>query len=241
MEAEICKYFKYGYCKYTNHCRMHHLKETCEIGSTCKSSKVCMKRHPKVCKSLSVEGFCRHGDKCAYRHTNQNTIHNQNERDMLNVKVESLEKIVQEMAKTISVLQNELYDQRDNRKYDLKADCVNDINSQENLDCSILGQQSEDNITEIEKGQLKCEHCDYRCKKVITLKKHIKTKHTEKILTCNHCEGKFTSSSYLNVHIADKHCVVSEVVPEENQHNVSFVFSESMLDEFMDPNIQLQV
>ena len=60
-------------------------------------------------------------------------------------------------------------------------------------------------------------------------------------MTCNQCEGKFTSLSYLNVHIDDKHCVLRKVVPEENQHILSFVFSESMLHEFMDPNIQLQV
>ena len=90
MEAEICKHFMYGYCKYTSHCRMHHLNETCKMGSSCKSSKVCMKRHPKVCKLLSVEGFCRHGDKCAYMHRNQNTMHNQNDMVMLNGRVGTL-------------------------------------------------------------------------------------------------------------------------------------------------------
>ena len=73
------------------------------------------------------------------------------------------------------------------------------------------------------------------------MKKHIKTKHVEQILCCNQCGGKFTTSSYLNTHIADKHFIETEVVTKENQHDTSFVFSESMRDEFVDQNFLLQV
>ena len=66
-------------------------------------------------------------------------------------------------------------------------------------------------------------------------------KHEEKILSCNQCEGKFKSSICLSAHVANKHFDGSEVEPEENQLDAIFVFSESMLDEVLDHNIQLQV
>ena len=105
-----------------------------------------MKRHPKVCKILISEGFCRYGDKGAYSHTKQKPTQNQMEMDILNDKVENLEKIVQEKAKTIDLLQNELYNKKGITKYEIETNSV-------------------------------------KCKKVITMKKHMNTKHEEKILS----------------------------------------------------------
>ena len=73
------------------------------------------------------------------------------------------------------------------------------------------------------------------------MKNHIKIKHAEQILTCNQCKKKFTTLSYLNAHITEKNLVEPEVLSDENQYDTSFVFSESMLDEFVDQNIVLQV
>ena len=156
MEEETCKYFKYGYCKYKNECRIHHLKETCEMGSSCKTSKVCMKRHPKICKLFSEGGFCRHGDKCAYSHTNKKAIDNQKEMDVLNMRVESLEKVVQEMARTLFFLQTKLINQEGITNDDIEADS-HVANSKKNIDDSTLEHKSEDKNVEINEGTLKCE------------------------------------------------------------------------------------
>ena len=112
MEEKICSYFKYGYCKYKEECRKQHNKEICELGSSCENSKVCPRRHPKFCQKLSLEGFCRHGDKCAYNHnklTYQNITNDKNDIKVMKVKIESLGIIVQEMATMISDIQNDLY------------------------------------------------------------------------------------------------------------------------------------
>ena len=109
MQDDVCKYFKYGYCKYRDKCRMHHNKEICDNGYSCTASKVCPKRHPKLCRKLSLEGFCRHGDKCAYRHTTSSKLSIQNDANILKVRLENLENVVQEMAKQIATLQSELF------------------------------------------------------------------------------------------------------------------------------------
>ena len=46
----------------------------------------------------------------------------------------------------------------------------------------------------------------------------------------------------MQTHIVDEHREISEIVegsstPNENSYNLSFVFSESMLDEFIDKDI----
>ena len=50
---------------------------------------------------------------------------------------------------------------------------------------------------------VKCEHCDYRCEKLATLKKHISSKHTkQKFKTCG---KEFGTSMSLISHVAIEH------------------------------------
>ena len=86
----------------------------------------------------------------------------------------------------------------------------------------------------------KCDHCDHKSEKLVTLKKHKNTKHTEK--KCKVCNQEFKTSIELESHIAKEHDDQEEAwsvkfqstpksVKEENES--TFVFSESMLDEFL--------
>ena len=47
-EADQCKYFCSGYCKFKSSCKLIHPKETCD-GQDC-MIKQCMKKHPKLCR-----------------------------------------------------------------------------------------------------------------------------------------------------------------------------------------------
>ena len=67
MEVEICTHYKYGFCKFQDHCLKEHVEGECNALRECKS-KVCNKRHPKVCQRFSLEQFCKFGEECAYRH-----------------------------------------------------------------------------------------------------------------------------------------------------------------------------
>ena len=58
-----------------------------------------------------------------------------------------------------------------------------------------------------------CDQCDYRCKKLIFLKKHTNSKHKEQI--CKLCKEKFSSSAELVKHEADKHGNKPNKIPEK--------------------------
>ena len=85
-----------------------------------------------------------------------------------------------------------------------------------------------------------CELCDYRCEKQTTLKKHINSKHTEQ--KCKTCGKEFETPMKLISHIAIEHNEEDEILNEvlhstpnnlETDINSSFVFHESMLNEFL--------
>ena len=65
MEGQVCRHFKYGFCKFKEHCEKQHVEGECEDLFACKA-KVCNKRHPKVCKIFSLEKFSKFGSECAY-------------------------------------------------------------------------------------------------------------------------------------------------------------------------------
>ena len=87
----------------------------------------------------------------------------------------------------------------------------------------------------------KCDQCKYTCKKETSLKKHILTKHKEH--QCKECQLKLPRFMNLLSHIAKQH--FEEKIEDEENHekedpkfedniDSSFVFHESMLDEFME-------
>ena len=89
MEEVVCKFQKFGFCKYKESCEKRHLEETCEKLSYCESQRKCHKRHPYACKRYVLEGFCKFGSHCAYHHQ---TLRNLNNESEVNDKVEKLEK-----------------------------------------------------------------------------------------------------------------------------------------------------
>ena len=68
---------------------------------------------------------------------------------------------------------------------------------------------------------------NYKCKSKKIMLKQLISKH-ENYKQCDLCERKSTTEDSLTNH---------EHVDHENEHDSSFVFSESMLDEFIDKDI----
>ena len=98
MEDEVCKFWKFGFCKHKEGCKRKHFSEVCVNLSNCKNIKECPRRHPKTCKRFVSGIDCRFNDDCAYTHlgTNQNE-----EQNKLKEKVERLEKTVIELTKKV--------------------------------------------------------------------------------------------------------------------------------------------
>ena len=52
---KICKFNKFGYCKYKEECNKDHVNEECKYGYKCEHVKTCALRHPKMCKRIVVQ------------------------------------------------------------------------------------------------------------------------------------------------------------------------------------------
>ena len=108
MEGEVCSHQKFGFCKFKNSCKNHHLEEICPELSTCFNTKSCHKRHPKKCKRYEYQGFCRFGSGCAYYHQENTTNLTRSNNLETNIKVEKLEKMVKDMAEKIVSLESKV-------------------------------------------------------------------------------------------------------------------------------------
>ena len=69
----LCKFHKYGYCKLKYECDKYHEKEECKEGVHCENIQICAFRHPKMCQRIVLDGFCKFGEICAYKHQTMNS------------------------------------------------------------------------------------------------------------------------------------------------------------------------
>ena len=60
-----CLFNKFGYCKFGERCRKHHVNEIYEESSC--EILLCRQRHPKVCKYFRNFGRCKFSP-CAFKH-----------------------------------------------------------------------------------------------------------------------------------------------------------------------------
>ena len=91
MEDEVCKYGKFGFCKFKKRCKRRHFTEVCENLSRCTKINECEKRHPKTCRRFTVENECWFKNDCAYSHMESREVPEKNE---LKEKVEILKKTI---------------------------------------------------------------------------------------------------------------------------------------------------
>ena len=66
----ICKYNQTGFCKFCEDFLKVFSNEVFNDKFCCRS-KTCTKRHPKVCKNLRHQGYCRHKEHCSHQHIEQ--------------------------------------------------------------------------------------------------------------------------------------------------------------------------
>ena len=88
-EEQVCKYHLSGFCKYKSTCKNLHVTDIC-LNKSCNSSKICLLRHPRMCKFYFNYGRCKFGSDCAYLHNHfmedQSSDISLLQRDLVNVK-----------------------------------------------------------------------------------------------------------------------------------------------------------
>ena len=82
----ICKYNKFGFCKFLTSCRNYHVNEKCQEISC--ENRTCLKRHPKICKYFELYNRCKFGEYCAFEHRENPLL---KEINKLNIKCGTLE------------------------------------------------------------------------------------------------------------------------------------------------------
>ena len=92
----ICKFFKFGHCKFGQTCYNQHINELCENRS-CEISS-CVKRHPSKCKYFNIYKRCKFGEFCSFLH-----VESRNDK-VLDEKVKSLEADVESLKNKMIIL-----------------------------------------------------------------------------------------------------------------------------------------
>ena len=119
----VCRFFKFGFCKFKSQCRYKHVTEVCD-DQKC-NTKSCQKRHPRMCKYFVNFGSCKLGTTCAYAHE----IQRNKEIGRLEQKLEELTKIINGKDDVIKNLASKIEDlvKKNNEKDDIIEKLVKDV------------------------------------------------------------------------------------------------------------------
>ena len=70
-EETICKFNKFGHCRFGSTCHKQHVIEKCDKKDC--ELRLCQLRHPAPCRYFSQYGRCKFGDFCSYDHIEKET------------------------------------------------------------------------------------------------------------------------------------------------------------------------
>ena len=111
----ICRYNRFGYCRYGEICRKHHIDELCG-DSNCDSSN-CVKRHPKECKYFRNYRRCKF-NPCKFSHNDVASVVDLQKFNIIAEKIDTIEETlkhkieidqkVKELDERIKLLDNEI-------------------------------------------------------------------------------------------------------------------------------------
>ena len=101
----ICLFNKFGYCKFSERCRKHHINEICS-NSTCNIFE-CRQRHPKLCRYFKNYGRCKFYP-CAFRHVSEISNDSNDGIKDIKDKIDLLENAVKEKNRQIEEMSCEI-------------------------------------------------------------------------------------------------------------------------------------
>ena len=154
---KICKFFKFGFCKFKSSCKNKHVLELCN-DKKC-NINLCEKRHPRLCKYYERFGNCKLGSICAYAHKeNESKIVEKLEQqvDELCQIVLKKEAIIDQLVNDVKELKNIVASQ--NQKQNVGSEMIDEkITLEENEDAIhdeiTLEENENDNVITLEENE----------------------------------------------------------------------------------------
>ena len=218
----VCQYFKFRHCKFSEKCRKLHVNEHCE-NLNCEIRN-CNLRHPRICKFFREYNRCKFSDYCSFKHVKSSNSFNQY-KEILE-KLDNLAKLIEKKDEMLNIL---------DAKVKVLEEKINGVrgNEEENEEA---GNEMNNTFCNPFSG-FPCEHCDFNAKSSAGLQVHVKAKHKEHressnqlslplmpemvvveelyISKCEECEYISKNSEDLKTHIASNHDNEKEVERSE--------------------------
>ena len=227
-QQNVCRYFKFGFCKFAMQCRLMHINQICENPSC--DIKACNLRHPRICNYYRDYRRCKFGQWCYFKHENildniqsdnLNTIERINaienllkEKDVIAEKIQECDrqlKSIEEIMKRFDTFE-ELINKKD-KVIDNLLERVESLEKKISTSKSQLVKESDveeeipiEDETLVDDEQFKCSKCDFESFSNKGLKIHMKKKHTNYETlnyprTCDFCEKIFENGFELRKHM----------------------------------------
>ena len=213
----VCRYNKFGHCKYCENCKFMHIMERCENVS-CEIVN-CKLRHPRICNYYRDYQRCKFGEWCSFNHEVYNEKDNKESIKVISERIEELSKIISEKDEIIKVLAAKIDDLEKYNKRTNETETTENVIDEDEVDMNTT-------FVNPYHGGFPCDICDFIAKSKGGLGIHMKSKHKEetiledvieilesesvelKNIKCEECEFIATSKLEIDNHVSEKHNAV---------------------------------
>ena len=93
VSENVCRFNKFGFCKFQNKCFKKHVNVICENVRCFKPD--CQLRHPKKCRYYSMYSYCKFGEYCKFGHGDIRESDTDKEIEKLKFEIETLKKVIE--------------------------------------------------------------------------------------------------------------------------------------------------
>ena len=197
----VCRYYKFGHCKFADKCRQFHVSEECE-NSYCDIISFNL-RHPRPCNFFRDYKRCKFSEWCSYKHIENNDSNEVSYKEMLEKLANLSENIIKrnekinKFAEKIEILEN-----KTNKKDEEIRKLTDRLKVLEEsigkIDTHNEVHEKEDKETD--KEIYKCENCSFETVHKNDLKIQIKRKHAKAARICDLCGQQFETVREMKIH-----------------------------------------
>ena len=212
VKQDVCRFYKFGFCKYKDLCRNMHVHTICENKSCDVIS--CNLRHPRKCSYYRDFKRCKFSEWCLFDHeeNNEDVFKIKEKLEENNKKIRDLEKIIMEKDNDIINIVSRIEEMKKAMQEEVlsKVESLEKVINDKEKTINDLVEKVEylDKIVNKEKkhGMIKCKYCDFETLSGPGLKIHMRKKHTSREtekypIKCDLCEEQIETSVDLKKHM----------------------------------------